>query len=474
MNRARWLTLLALALLLTTGVVFAGNSVGDNAQRGGTDPAEPVVNLLDNPSFEGGFHTYDPPGGHPDCPLGPCQTVQIADDWNPWWVSHDPSDPGWIIRMPEYKPAAPFQPPPFPDRIHTGSNAQQYFTFHSTHQAGIYQRVSVQEGQTYRFKIWGHSWASDDDNPETSNVPLFQKIGIDPNGGTNWESSNVVWGPPHVQHDEWGLFTVCAKASSDDITVFTFSEPEWAAKHNDVYWDTAILEPYNGECQLGMEVSPNEIDLLVESDKPVVSDTTFDIKLPDEPGITWQADLQPGGTLTPTLSASSGSAGQDLIVTVDSNGLPFGEYAVNLVISSDPPVPGNPKVVPIKLEVVPEIILSLHVLPSTIGYIVDIDDSPGQMSTLAKIKIPYKPGITWKAEILPGWTISPTLSAISGAWGENITVTLDATGLPVGLYSADLRITTDPSVPGNPVTVPIFLLVAEEVQYRYLPMAPKG
>jgi hypothetical protein len=92
------------------------------------------------------------------------------------------------------------------------------------------------------------------------------------------------------------------------------------------------------------------------------------------------------------------------------------------------------------------------------------------MSMLAKIKIPYKPGITWNAEILPGGTLSPILSASNGSWGEHITVSVDSTGLAIGYYSANLKITTDPTVPGNPVTVPIFLSVAEEIQYYYMPV----
>ncbi len=460
-NRARWLLILALALLMMTGIVFAGSSTEQIDQGPFIDRANPSVNLLDNPSFEGGFHTYIPPGGHPDCPTGQCQSVQIADDWNPWWL---PSDTANDIANPEYKPAAPFD-----YRIQSGSNAQQYFTSGWLHEAGIYQRVAANKGQQYRFKIWGHSWSSNKNNPFESESTLEQRIGIDPAGGTNWESNNIVWSPMHQQYDVYGVFFVCATAVSDHVTVFTYSRPIWPVLHNDVYWDAAVLEPYNGDCQLGLEISPNSIDLMVESDKSTVSNTTIDIKLPDEPGMTWHANLQPGGTLTPTLSASSGSAGQDLTVSIDSNGLPIGEYAVEMVISSDPPIPGNPKVVPIKLEVVPEIIDKLHVLPSPIGFLADVD-LPGQMSMLAKIKIPYKPGIMWNAEILPGGTLSPILSASNGSWGEHITVSVDSTGLAIGYYSANLKITTDPTVPGNPVTVPIFLSVAEEIQYYYMPV----
>jgi hypothetical protein len=201
------------------------------------------VNLLTNPSFEGPYSSYDPPPNFPDCPFGICTTAQMAAGWTPYWRSHNPADPEWIMRMPEYKPAELWHVNP--DRVRHGSRAQQLFTFWGTHEAGFYQRVAVQPGASYCFSIWGHSWSTMDDEtysgPETGQ--LVQKIGIDPTGGTNWQSSAIVWSGEREQYDVYGLFEVEAVAQASAVTVFVYSQPSWAVKHNDVYWDDARLTP---------------------------------------------------------------------------------------------------------------------------------------------------------------------------------------------------------------------------------------
>ena len=64
-----------------------------------------ATNLLQNPSFEGTYTAYEPPGGHPDCPLGICNSVRTAAGWTPWWTQHNSSDPGYIIKQPEFTAA---------------------------------------------------------------------------------------------------------------------------------------------------------------------------------------------------------------------------------------------------------------------------------------------------------------------------------------------------------------------------------
>ena len=109
------------------------------------------TNLLANPSFEGQYSSFMPPNGHPDCPAGICTTAQMAPNWSPWWLSHNPSDPGHIIRMPEYKPASSiFTNPP---RVRTGDSAQQFFTFFSTHRAGLMQQVPVTADKVTDFAL---------------------------------------------------------------------------------------------------------------------------------------------------------------------------------------------------------------------------------------------------------------------------------------------------------------------------------
>ena len=313
--------------------------------------AADVANLIVNPSFEGEYSAYEPPEGHPDCDLGVCQTAQMAPGWTPWWRSHDPADDDWIIRMPEYKPASPVFTDPV--RVRTGDAAQQYFTFFSTHEAGFYQQVTVTPGFEYCFSIWGHSWSAQDDDDAYSGPEdgiLMQKVGVDPTGGTDWQSPDITWTEPITQYDVYGQFAVTATAQAPTITVFVYSQPSYPVKHNDVYWDDAFVPAT-------MDITVNGTTFLEAVDAPAVTTHTIQIEsdLVGGTPVTWTAAFSPTGTFTPTLSASSGQGGDPLTVTVDSSGYVTGTYTATLVITSTPAIYGSPAVIPMRLIVAPEI-----------------------------------------------------------------------------------------------------------------------
>jgi hypothetical protein len=352
MNRLTWLGLLFLVILVWSGAAFAFQR-STNQELIESQMGTGATNLLYNPSFEGEYHAYIPPGGHPDCPFGVCITAQMADGWTPWWVSHDPQDENHIIRMPEYKPAAPWE-----NRIRSGANAQQYFSFFSTHRAGIYQRVSVKPDHQYRFAIWGHAWESYEDNPDYSDptgYPINQQIGIDPTGGTNWSSPKVVWSTPHGQYDKFGLFQVCAVAQKSTITVFTFSEPKWAAKHNDVYWDDAELIEYNQPCKTDMTISADRgVAFLTEPGLQVLP-MSVQVNTPVDPQVSWTASTDGGGTILPNIQSGTGLDGESFKLSVDSIEKPTGLYSGTVTVTSTPPVIGSPVTFTVTLVVAPEI-----------------------------------------------------------------------------------------------------------------------
>lgn len=330
-----WAVLIGL-VVITAGVAIA--SASDSRTRP-PEPANEGGNLLANPSFEGDYHPYDPDPEIPDCPSGICNTVQMADNWTPWWVKNRDTDVN-----PEYKPAE------VPERVHSGERAQQYFSLWRTHEAGFYQRAAVQSGQEYCFRIWGHAWSSDQDDPTTSNSVLEQKVGLDPTGGTEWDSPNVEWGPTLQQYDVYGRFIVCATAVGNHVTVFTHAKPMWAVKHNDVHWDSAELVPndISGE----MVVTPSGPQVFMSTvDAPQVFTRTLTIDLPSDPWLTWYAEVEPGGTLSPELVANRGVPGEILTFTVDSEFLGPGAYSADINITSYPVLPGSPTIVPVTLLV---------------------------------------------------------------------------------------------------------------------------
>lgn len=185
-------------------------------------------NLLRNPNFDGAFAQF----AH-------FTTAIMAEQWLPWWQPQVAGDAAWKNRMPEYKPAAPYG-----NRIHSGGNGQQLFTYHGTHIGGIYQTIeNITPGSQLRFTIWGQAWAGggDDANKSEGGGPMHMRIGIDPNGGTSAFAAGIVWSGEQNPLDAWSQFAVEAKANGNKVTVFTWSAPDYPTKHNDVYWDDASL-----------------------------------------------------------------------------------------------------------------------------------------------------------------------------------------------------------------------------------------
>ncbi|MGD2049236.1 MAG: hypothetical protein PVH03_07065 [Chloroflexota bacterium] len=195
-------------------------------------PQNQEGNLIQNPGFEGNFSGWS---GIPE--------VQVASNWTPWWWDNPGHDPPYF--RPEYKRALASV---FPKRVLSGSSSQQWFTFHASHLAGMYQQVSnVTPNQRYRFTIFAQVWSSIEDEPNTSVLPAnpHMQIGIDPTG--NWDpgSPEIIWSPEASMAsvvDQWGMLSVEATAMNDVVTVFMRTNPEFANKHNDMYWDQASLE----------------------------------------------------------------------------------------------------------------------------------------------------------------------------------------------------------------------------------------
>jgi LysM repeat protein len=207
-------------------ILLAVGWVPGRAARASFQPS----NLLQNPGFEGSFYAWSG-----------MNEVQVAHGWTPWWRTRSESDPPAYYFKPEYKQANGYV---FPNRIHGGASAQQWFTFHATHQAGMYQQVfGVTPGAHYRFTVWAQVWSSSEDDSAVSKTPAYPnlQVGIDPTGNWNPWAGTVIWSGTYAFYDSWGQLAVEAVAQKDVITVFMRSEPNFPVKHNDFYWDDAAL-----------------------------------------------------------------------------------------------------------------------------------------------------------------------------------------------------------------------------------------
>jgi LysM repeat protein len=181
--------------------------------------------------------------------------VQVCPGWRAYYVDQAP--PG--VTAPEYWKRPEFRDAKtaeFAYRVRSGFLAQKYFTYGGQHIAGLYQQVAgITPGTPLRFSIYMQTWgcmAGEGDwnvcptgvrsnNPS----PMHTRIGIDPYGGTNPWSPNVVWSPELDAYDRWTLFQVDAVAQAGIVTVFTQSYADWFDHvfriANDVYVDDGSL-----------------------------------------------------------------------------------------------------------------------------------------------------------------------------------------------------------------------------------------
>jgi len=116
-----------------------------------------------------------------------------------------------------------------------------------TKTGGIYQRVAVHQGYRCTARVWSRVYRSSD-NPSTS---ALNRVGIDPNGGTNPSSSAIKWSAWDQQttpnYSIWrALASPTLPCASGYVTVFLdFKQQNSAGWHINCF-DDAML---NGEKQ---------------------------------------------------------------------------------------------------------------------------------------------------------------------------------------------------------------------------------
>ncbi|MCZ7546212.1 MAG: LysM peptidoglycan-binding domain-containing protein [Anaerolineae bacterium] len=156
----------------------------------------------------------------------------------------------------------------------------RYFKGWGTFTAGARQTVGgITPGVLLELTAWGHSWHCEDWNacheyPESGppnvwsyppGASVFMRIGIDPTGGTDPFSGNVVWSNGINALDSYRQFSVQARAQSDRVTVFLWASQNTPTENQDAYWDDARLAvvgpgggsaPGGGGQQVAQQVTP--------------------------------------------------------------------------------------------------------------------------------------------------------------------------------------------------------------------------
>lgn len=205
--------------IFTLSSLFLFQLVVTSAQSG---------NLLTNPGFESPYVSRSAsPSGQ-----------SVANGWNVWHIPPSQGAPDFENLEPEYYEAVRA------DRIRSGNNAQRFESFFATHEGGVFQVVSdVGTEREVTFSVYAHVWSSglDDESVSAEDGDVFLQVGIDPTGGTNGGSSEIVWSSAVEQYDAYRLYTVSAITEADTISVWVRSRVGFPVKTSRVYVDDASL-----------------------------------------------------------------------------------------------------------------------------------------------------------------------------------------------------------------------------------------
>lgn len=186
-----------------------------------------ILNLdIQNPTFTGDFYNYQ---NVPE--------LRVGRGWVPWWKQGTPEQTGdGFFRRPEFKPE--------PNRVLIGNFAQKFFTTFSTHDAGLWQNITVPARGILTLSAQVQLWSLHTDE---SNGGYACCVGIDPTGSADFEGA--VWGEWHGVYDpdgwdgsSWRRVEVSVPVEAGVVTIFLRGACLYRAKHNDSYWDDVRAE----------------------------------------------------------------------------------------------------------------------------------------------------------------------------------------------------------------------------------------
>ena len=223
-------------------------------------------NLLENPGFEDGFDSSG-----------------VGNSWVSW-VSNSADAPGFQ-EAPEYLAATSASDKLLIPQVRSGSEAQAMFSFFASHDAGIYQEVDVTEGTELRFSIYAHVFSNNLADVDQSENPggVTVRVGIDPDGGTDPFSDDIVYTEPFITYDTFVQYSVIATAESDTITVFVRSTVTDPVQNTIVFLDDAVLNVTPESSQPVETEEPEKTEEPVETDEP--TDEPVETEETDEPVI---------------------------------------------------------------------------------------------------------------------------------------------------------------------------------------------
>ena len=164
------------------------------------------------------------------------------------WLSKrpflDPPLPSYT--QPIYGAANPLFPDQIanPNHIYEGLNAVRWHSEGNPFDAGLMQTVNVPDANgTISFEAWGLAETPATDPATDADMTL--QLGIDPTGGANPNSSDVVWSTAAAPTD-FTQFSVAVTAQGNIATVFFRGTLNSAGVPGTIVWDSVTIQNGSG------------------------------------------------------------------------------------------------------------------------------------------------------------------------------------------------------------------------------------
>jgi len=200
----------------------------------------------------------------------------------------------------------------------------------------------------------------------------------------------------------------------------------------------------------GLAVSPRSIGDTVPAGTTATTTRTLRVTNSGNGTITWTATKSQPWV---GLSRTSGGAPEDVVVTLDPNGLPPGVHSDTIVFTS-PEATNGPIKVPVTFGITQP---GLSVSPPSISATAEERDNKEQDFNLS---ITNSGGgtLAWFASTDASWI---SLSPLAGLAPSTLRVRIDPRGLSAGTYSGSVTVTS-PGAVGSPFVVPVQLVIVKK------------
>lgn len=200
----------------------------------------------------------------------------------------------------------------------------------------------------------------------------------------------------------------------------------------------------------GLAVSPRSIGDTVPAGTTTPTTRTLRVTNSGNGSITWTASkTQPWVG----LSKTSGGAPEDVVVTLDPNGLPPGVHSDTIVFTS-PEATNGPITVPVTFGITQP---GLAVTPPAISTTAEERDNREQDFDLS-ISNSGGGTLAWFASADAPWI---SVSPLAGLAPSTLRVKIDPRGLAAGTYAGNVTVSS-PGAVGSPFVVPVQLVIGKK------------